>query len=446
MSEISTENNFTADLPEQLLPEQFLEAAIAAGAEAVEVYQSSSLDRPVVFEGNRLKQVETTQAEGMALRLWKNGRPGVAVGYGPVEPTVLIEKALAISQLNQPETPRLASGEQKDFGSVGQPMPVEQLIEKGWEAIAHIRAHFPEAVCEAELSCNLESTRLITSTGLDYRHQDTTLGGYLNAELVGQDDFLSVGDGVIGRDRLDAIATADSIIQRMHWAKRAVAPISGQVPVIFTAKAAGLLWDSVQSALNGKSVKDGTSPWGNRWGNQVLSEAITLRQDPFIGPYSCPFDDEGTTTQLITFIERGSLKSWYTDLSIGLASDIPGISGSTGNGIRPGLGGYPTPGLFNLLVTAGELSWDAIIAQQSEAIIVDQVMGEGGDITGNLSINLELGYRVKDGEIIGRVKDTMVSGSAYTALNNLIALGCDAQWSGSTHTPSVVVGGLSVVG
>ncbi|MGB3786796.1 MAG: TldD/PmbA family protein [Phormidesmis sp.] len=441
MSKTFTENDFAIDLPEQLL-----EGAIAQGAEAVEVYQSSSLDRPVIFEGNRLKQVETTQAEGVSLRLWKDGRPGVAVGYGPVEPTVLIEKALAISQLNQPETPRLASGEQKDFGSVGQSMPVEQLIDKGWEAIARIKEYFPEAVCEAELSCNIENTRLITSKGLDYRHQDTTLGGYLSAELVGQNDFLSVGDGVIGRDRLDVMATADSIIERMRWAERTVAPISGQVPVIFTARAADVLWDSLRSALNGKSVKEGISPWGKRWGDQVVSEAITLCQDPFVGPYSCPFDDEGMPTQLITFVERGRVNSWYTDLSIGLASDISGINGSTGNGIRSGLGGYPTPGLFNLLVTVGDLSWDALIAQQNEAIIIDQMMGEGGDITGNLSINLELGYRVKNGEIIGRVKDTMVSGNAYTALNNLIALGDDAQWSGSTYTPSVAVNSLSVTG
>ncbi len=435
------ENDFSADLPEQLL-----ERAIAAGAEAVEVYQSSSLDRPVIFEGNRLKQVETTQAEGVSLRLWKDGRPGVAVGYGPVEPTVLVEKALAISRLNQQETPKLAGEEKKDFGSVGQSMPVEQLINQGWEAIAHIREHFPEAVCEAELSCNIENTRLITSKGLDYCHRDTTLGGYLNAELVGLDDFLSVGDGVIGRDRIDVMATADSIIERMGWAKRTVAPISGQVPVIFTAKAAGLLWDSLQSALSGKNVKEGTSPWGNRWGDQVVSEAITLCQDPFVGPYSCPFDDEGMPTQLITFIEKGKINSWYTDLSTGLATDVPGINGSTGNGIRPGLGGYPTPGSINLLVTAGELSWEALIAQHSEAIIVDQMMGEGGDITGNLSINLELGYRVKDGEIIGRVKDTMVSGNTYTALNNLIALGSDAQWSSSTYTPSVALNSLSATG
>ncbi|MEM8502423.1 MAG: TldD/PmbA family protein [Cyanobacteria bacterium P01_D01_bin.1] len=441
MREIPVENDFLADLPERLLDE-----AIAQGVQAVEVYQSSSLDRPVIFEGNRLKQVETTQAEGVSLRLWQNGRPGVAVGYGPVEPAVLIEKALAISRLNEPETPRLASGEVKDFGSVGQSMPVEQLIDKGREVIAQIRSHFPEAVCEAELSCNIENTRLINSSGLDYRHRDTTLGGYLNAELIGQDDFLSVGDGVIGRDHLDIMTTANSIIQRIRWAEQTVAPSVGQVPVIFTARAADLLWDTLRAALNGKRVKEGTSPWGDRLNEQVISNAITLRQDPFTGPYSCPFDDEGVLTQAITFVEDGVVKRWYTDLSTGSDSEIPDANGSTGSGLRPGLGGYPTPGLINFLVDPGELSWQALIAQQTDAIVVDQVIGEGGDITGNLSVNLDLGYRVKDGEIIGRVKDTMVSGNAYTALNKLIALGCDAQWSSSTYTPSVVLEGLSVIG
>ena len=57
------------------LPEQLLARAIASGAEAAEVFQTSVLSRPVIFEGNRLKQVETTQSEGMALRLWRNGQP-----------------------------------------------------------------------------------------------------------------------------------------------------------------------------------------------------------------------------------------------------------------------------------------------------------------------------------------------------------------------------------
>ncbi|MFM6058477.1 MAG: metallopeptidase TldD-related protein, partial [Microcystis aeruginosa] len=44
------------------------------------------------------------------------------------------------------------------------------------------------------------------------------------------------------------------------------------------------------------------------------------------------------------------------------------------------------------------------------------------------------------------VKDTMVTGNVYTALQNLIALGSDNQWNGSCYTPSLIVDSLSVVG
>ncbi len=430
------------------LPELLLEQALAAGAEAVEVYQSDSLEKPIIFEGNRLKQAETTQAEGVSLRLWRDGRPGLAVGYGPIEPQILVEKALAISVLNEPETPRLAAGTAKDFGSVGEPMAVEMLVEKGKEAIARIRDRFPEVVCEASLSCDVEQVRLLTSTGLDYRSKDTTLSGYISAELVGENDFLCVSDGVANRGSLDMVGVADSIIQRVGWAGQTVAPVSGQVPVIFTARAAGLLWDTLSSALNGKRVKEGTSPWREKWGDRVVSEALTLYQDPATGPYSCPFDDEGLLTRPITFIEQGKLQSWFSDLAVGHSREsIPGLgTGSTGNGIRPGLGSYPTPGLINLLVQPGALTWEALIAQQPEAIIVDQVMGEAGDITGDISINLELGYRVSKGEIVGRVKDTMVSGNAYVALNQVLAVGDRAEWSGSICTPAIALSGLSVTG
>lgn len=433
------------------LPEQLLARAIAAGAEAAEVFQTSALSRPVIFEGNRLKQVETSQSEGLALRLWRNGQPGLAVGYGPIDPQVLVDKALFISTLNSPEAPNLATGGVSAFPAVGETAAVEQLVGWGQGAIAQLRDQFPEIVCEAELSCDVEQTRLLNSTGLDYRSQDTTLSGYISAELIDQDDFLCIGDGTLHRYSVEMDAAMNAITDRMaeriNWANRTAALPTGPVPVIFTPAAAWLLWDSLRAALNGKRVREGTSPWSQKWNERVTHQALSLRQDPTVGPYSCPFDDEGMTTQPLLLVEDGRVKNWYCDRSRPIdAASIPGLSGSTGNGIRPDLGSYPTPGLINLLVSPGELSWESLIAQQSDAIIVDQVLGEGGDITGDLSVNLELGYRVRHGEIIGRVKDTMVSGNAYTALNDLIALGSEPEWSGSTYTPAVAVGGLSVTG
>ena len=63
------------------ITEQLLELAVKSGAQAAEVYQSRSHSQPVFFEANRLKQLESIQSEGMALRLWRDGKPGLAVAY-----------------------------------------------------------------------------------------------------------------------------------------------------------------------------------------------------------------------------------------------------------------------------------------------------------------------------------------------------------------------------
>jgi PmbA protein len=424
------------------LPEQLLDCAKRSGADCAEVFQSQSLSRPVFFEANRLKQLESTQAEGTALRLWKDGRPGLAVAYGAVEPQALVDRAIAISQLNDPEAAELAPASQLTYPDVGQSVPVEQLVEWGNIAIDLIRDRYPDVLCSSGWDCEAETTRLINSNGLDCGYTDTTLSGFLEVEWIRGDDFLNVSDGQTERDRIDPTAIAQQVLQRLAWAKENTTPPTGRVPILFTSKAIDMLWGTVQAALNGKQVIEGASPWSDRIGNLVTSESITLSQQPKAGPFSCPFDDEGTATRSITFIDRGELQLFYADRTTGKSLG----SGTTGNGFRSGLGSYPTPGLFNLLVAPGKLSLAELISSIDNGLILDQMLGGGAGISGEFSVNVDLGYRIEKGQIVGRVKDTMVAGSVYTALKNLVELGNDADWNGSCHTPSAIVEGLSCTG
>jgi PmbA protein len=426
----------------QPLAEQLLELALRSGAEAAEVFQSGSMSRPVFFEANRLKQLESSQAEGVALRLWQQGRPGLAVAYGAVEPQALVDRAIAISQLNESEPIELVTAAQTQYPDVGVTVEVSQLVEWGREAIALVREAYPDVLCAAEWECDVETTRLVNTRGLDCGYTDTTLSCYLSAEWVRGEDFLSVSDGQIQRDRLDPQSLAQEVLQRLAWAQQNVAPPTGRVPVLFTAKAADMLWDTIQAALSGKQVVERASPWSDRLGERVTSSILTVSQQPNAGPFSCPFDDEGTPTQPITFIKDGVLQLFYTDRTVGRALG----SGTTGNGFRPGLGSYPTPGLFNLLIQSGFRPLSELIGSLDQGIIIDQMLGGGAGISGDFSINVDLGYRVERGEIVGRVKDTMVAGNVYTALKHLVELGNDADWNGSCYTPSMIVEGLSTTG
>ena len=75
---------------------------------------------------------------------------------------------------------------------------------------------------------------------------------------------------------------------------------------------------------------------------------------------------------------------------------------------------------------------------------MEQILGGGADISGDFSINIDLGYAVENGVITGRVKDTMVSGNVYQVLQEIIALGNDSRWIDSCFTPSLLVEGLSI--
>jgi PmbA protein len=425
------------------LSEQLLELAMKSGAEAAEVYESRSLSRPVFFEANRLKQLETSQSEGTALRLWHNGRPGLTVAYGTVDPQVMVERTFALSQLNQLEPVELSSNNCTSYPDLGEVVAVEKLIDWGKQAIAQIREVYPDVLCSSDWECDRETTRLINSQGLDCRHTDTTLSCYISAEWIRGDDFLTVADGQTQRCQLHPDKLAHQILQRLNWAQENVQTPSGRLPVLFTSKAADMLWGTVQAALNGKQVIEKSSPWAQRLGTPVIAPTLTIYQDPEVGPYSCPFDDEGNPTKYLVFIENGILRNFYSDRTTGNQLGTK----TTGNGFRPGLGSYPIPGLFNFLIQPGATSLQGLIQEMEYGLIVDQILGGTDDgISGDFSINIDLGYLVQNGQVMGRVKDTMVAGNVYSALKQLVKLGADADWNGPCYTPSVIVEELSITG
>ena len=411
-------------------------------ASHAELYQVTSKSQPVFFEGNRLKQLESSQSVGTALRLWQDNRPGLAVAYGKIDPQLLVEKAVALAKLNEPEEIELTTSRKisKDLG--GATASVAELIDLGKEAIGRLRKVYPELICSAELESETETTTLINSQGLSCHYQESALSYYFGAELVRGEDFLGIYDGDYRKDRLNIDLTVEAIVNRLNWAEKNVQPSVGKVPVLLTANAATLLWHTVSAALNGKRIKENSSPWSDREGQLIINNNLSLSQQPNLQPYDCPFDDEGMLTKELHLITNGTIDRFYCDRTIARQLKIE----PTGNGFRPGLDSYPSPSLVNLVINCGNSTFNELVNQLDDGIIVDQLLGGGADISGDFSVNVDLGYRVEKGKIIGRVKDTAISGNIYEILKQELILGNDSIWNGSCFTPSLIVNGISVVG
>ena len=198
------------------------------------------------------------------------------------------------------------------------------------------------------------------------------------------------------------------------------------------------------AAFNGKTVLEGASPIGSRLGQQIFDKKLWLWDDPTIAyrPGSRPIDDEGVPSQCTPLIERGRIANFLYDLQTAALAHTR----STGNGRRGG-GGLPSPSPSAFVIGSGDATFEEMVQDMKEGLVIEQLMGatQGNILGGDFSGNVLLGYKVESGKIIGRVKDTMVSGNIYQILKKIIAIGSDARWVGSfLKTPYLYCPSLSV--
>jgi PmbA protein len=385
--------------------------------------------------------VESSQSEGVALRLWQNSCPGLAVAYGDFNPEELIAKALAISALNPAEEIELNQQNKLIYPAPTSAFELRELIELGKQTIALITEQYPQVICEVDLDWQQETTTLVNSHGLYCQYGEVSYSASVGVEWVKGDDFLGIYDGKYSHQFLDLTVVIERILTRLRWAEENVTVKSGKMPILFTPHAITMFWETVSDAVNGKRILEQSSPWAESLGKKVISACLSLSQKPDFAPYNCPFDDEGTPTQTLNLIESGHLQNFYCDRQIAKKLGI----NNTGNGFRPSLGSYPSPDLVNLVVNSGHKSGEELLQSLNQGLIVDQLLGDSADISGDFSVNIDLGFLVNQGEIQGRIKDTMLAGNVYQALNKVGDLGNDLIWSGSYYTPSVIIDDLYVV-
>jgi len=87
-----------------------------------------------------------------------------------------------------------------------------------------------------------------------------------------------------------------------------------------------------------------------------------------------------------------------------------------------------------------------------EGLVVEQVIGaeQGNLLSGDFGGNVLLGYKVENGEMVGRVKDTMISGNVYQVLKDQVlkglpGIGRESRWvDGVLQTPPLYCPGISV--
>lgn len=418
-------------------------------ADQAEVFHSSSVVTPVRFEANRLKQVESKESSVTALRIVKGAKAGFAQVSGFVTPKEMVEMALEACYFDVPAGfmfPAKTSPRKVDtFDPAVEKLSIEDMAELGQRLIDAVRSHTPELLCEALVVKRVTSVRIINSNGGEASYQKSFFRLGVEGMLVRGEDMLFVGDSQSScRPLLDFGVVADEVVRQLELAKRNANIKTGLMPVVFTPYGvATCLIMPLVAAFNGKIVHDGASPLKDKLGEQVFDTKFSLWDDATL-PFqvrSYPCDDEGVTGQRTPLVERGVVSNFLYDLH---TAALCGVM-STGNGSRQA--GLPTPHPSSLVVEGGGVDFWDMVRDMKEGLVVELTIGaeQGNVLNGDFSGNVLLGYKVEDGEIVGRVKDTMISGNVYQVLGQVEALGRERRWvEGMLLTPCLYCRSLSV--
>lgn len=419
-------------------------------AEEAEVFMISLEETPVQFEANRLKHIQSKQTGSLALRIVKQGRIGYATTTELDDSQKLVNNAVETAQFGMMakfELPSLTSYPQiETYDPDAESVSLEKMVELGEELIATVRGHTPDILCEAGVTKGVISVRIINSRGgqANYRKSIFSLG--IEGTLIRDTDMLFVGESESScHPLLETKTVAEAVLWQLELAKNQASVPSQSLPIVFTPNGvASALISPLMAAFNGKTVLEGASPIGNRLGQLVFDEKLWLWDDPTIAyrPGSRPCDDEGIPSQRTPLIEQGTVANFLYDLQTAALAHTR----STGNGSRS-RGGLPTPSPSAFIIAPGKTSFDEMVNDMKEGLVIEQLMGatQGNILGGDFSGNVLLGYKVESGKIVGRVKDTMVSGNIYQILKQITAIGSEAKWVGGfLNTPPLYCPKVSV--
>lgn len=432
--------------------EKILQLA-ASNTDAAEVYFVSSQDTPIEFENNKLKSLQTKAVQGVALRVIRNGRLGFASSTDLTRLDDLIDAAVQTAEIGSSVDFDFASNFHSWDGSVhfsepqqshASPPDTQELVEIGEHLIRRIHDYNAEILVDVGFHAVSKTVRIATSRDVYAERSSRTTSASLSGNLVRGEDFLQAGSFDVGRDQspnYDRIL--NQVLQKFRWAEQSATIDSGSFPVLFTPRAAAITLGSLfSSVLSGQSVVQKASPLADKVGETLFDTRLTLFEDPNLGVNACSFDDEGTPTSRKAFIDHGTVMGFYWDRRWAARAGQT----STGNGFRGGLS-RPSPATVNFCIAPGSTATSAMIAGMKEGLIVDQVLGAGqsNQLAGEFSVNLDLGYKVENGEIVGRVKNTMVAGSIFEAFQHLVDLGDTPEWvGGRAYLPSMLFEQLGV--
>jgi PmbA protein len=425
--------------------------ALKAGADACDAVYSGSASTSVQMRLGALEDVERSEGEEMALRVFV-GRQSASTSSSDLSVqalSALAERVVAMAReapedayaglapedrLMRVEAPAL------DLDDGSEPSP-QALRERALAAEEAARA--VNGVTNSEggsASASRGVTALATSHGFAGSYSGSSHG--LSASVLAGEGATMQRDYAYHSARHETDLEAAEEIGRIAG-ERAVArlnPIkmkSGTVTVVYDPRVGNSLIGHLAGAITGNAIARKTSFLQEMLGKRVFGSGIDVIDDPLRvrGLRSRPFDAEGLPTSETQIIADGVLTGWLVDSASGRQLGLP----PTGHAVRGGAG------TTNLHLAGGTVSPQELISDIKIGFYCTELIGMGvNGLTGDYSRGAS-GFLIVNGQITGPVSEVTIASNLKEMFVNLIAAN-DLEFRYGTNVPTIRIDGMMLAG
>ena len=212
---------------------------------------------------------------------------------------------------------------------------------------------------------------------------------------------------------------------------------TGKYNIILKNNLAADILERFSSMFYLKNINMKESILTDKINKKIFNNQITIIEDSQNEKniFKRTFDSEGTIRKKKTIVDKGVFKLEVNNLEYAIKCNVD----PTGN----------AGGFNNLYIVKGNNSYDELVKNLEDGIIIDELYGlhSGIDIkSGIISLQAE-GLLIKDGKIVKGLDTIIFSTDLFELFNNIIMIGNDYSCSNpGFNSPSLLIKNITIAG
>lgn len=232
----------------------------------------------------------------------------------------------------------------------------------------------------------------------------------------------------------DAEALASEAVTKAVEAYNWKQAPTGTVNVVFNNEIASQIVGLAARLAAGSAVYRGSTCWGDQLAQQVAGEQVQLIDDPLIdgGLGSRIADSDGVKSRRTQLIKDGVLQCFLTSVYSARRLQQP----LTAHG----------GGSSNLLLQAGSLTEDELLAQLGTGFYVTGLQGHGVDLSSGHWSKGASGFWIEDGKRSYPVQNVTLAGNLKEMFRNISGIADNPLQESSTSAPAILVTDMQLGG